>query len=256
MIESSPPSVLVLYGVIAIVAGFIDTLAGGGGLITVPALLLGGFSPLLSLGTNKLQGVFGTLVASASLIRKSQVTASSLLLPFSMSLVGGAFGSMAVRQMDAKSLDIIVPLVLASIALYFLLAPKAGEVERKPRLKEGYYASLVLPGIGFYDGFFGPGTGSFYALSGVSLRGWNLIRATANAKLFNLASSLASLAIFVQGSKVLWLLGLAMICGQVIGARLGSLVVMNGGAKIIRPTIVVVCVVMLGRYLWQKGLVF
>ncbi len=254
MLSSASPSVLALYGLVAVIAGFIDTLAGGGGLLTVPALLLGGFSPLQTLGTNKLQGVFGTFVATASLFRRSEVTALSAVLPFSMSLIGGAIGAVAVQQVNARSLDLAVPIVLVAIALYFLLAPKAGSVERKPRLHERGYSLFVLPSIGFYDGFFGPGTGSFYALTGVSLRGWDLVRATANAKLFNLASSLASLIIFIRGGRVMWLIGLAMICGQVVGARFGSTVVMKGGAKVIRPMIVVVCVVMLGRYMFQKGL--
>lgn len=235
------------------IAGFIDTLAGGGGLVTVPALLLGGIPPLQALGTNKLQGTCGALVASLNLLRRSKFVLRTIILPFFMALAGGTLGALLVQNIDSRALDFIVPVVLVGIAFYFLLAPKAGDVERQPRITERLYATMVLPLIGFYDGFFGPGTGSFYALSGVSLRGWDLIRATASAKLFNFASSLASLAVFIYNGEVAWLVGIVMICGQIVGARLGSSVVVSGGAKIIRPMIVIVSVIMLARYVWQKA---
>ncbi len=245
---------LITYGLVALLAGFIDTLAGGGGLITIPALLLGGIPSLEALGTNKLQGAVGTLVASLSLLGRSKLNLQSVILPFFMALTGGVAGAVSVQHINAATLDIVVPFVLIGIALYFLLAPKAGDVERNPRITEGSYVGLALPIIGFYDGFFGPGTGSFFALSGTGLRGWDLIRSTASAKIFNFASSLASLAIFIYDGKVLWLIGAAMIAGQLVGARLGAHAVVIGGAKAIKPAIVLVCLAMLCRYAWQKGI--
>jgi len=111
----------------------------------------------------------------------------------------------------------------------------------------------VVPGIGFYDGMFGPGAGSFFSMAGVALRGQNLVTATAHAKLLNFASNIAALAVFVAGGKVLWTVGAVMVAGQVIGAWAGSHAMVRGGAKLIRPVIVTVCFAMLGRYLWQKG---
>ncbi len=233
-------------------AGFVDTVAGGGGLITVPALLLGGYPPLSALGTNKLQGTCGVAMASFSLIRRLGLDIAPLAWPFAAVFAGGLGGALLVRHIDPRALDLIVPVVLLGIAIYFLLTPQAGHIERRPRLGQPVFMGGVLPLIGFYDGFFGPGTGSFFTLAGIILRGWDLIRATATAKIFNFASNFAALLIFIHGGAVIWRIGAAMILGQLIGAWLGARVIVRGGARIIRPMIVSVCVLMLGRYLWQR----
>jgi uncharacterized membrane protein YfcA len=246
-------SLLAAFGGAAVVAGFVDTIAGGGGLITVPALLLGGVPPLQVLGTNKLQGSFGVLVAAISLRSKAGLDAKSAAVSFSMAFLGGLLGAFLIQRVDTKALDVLIPVVLSGIALYFMLAPAASDVESKPRLARTPYEMIVLPCIGLYDGLFGPGAGSFYALSGVALRGLGLVRATASAKLFNFASNLASLGIFVHGGKVLWWIGGIMIGGQMIGARLGALAVHKGGEKLIRPMIILVCLAMLAKYVSQKA---
>src|SRR5690606_5670424 len=155
---------------------------------------------------------------------------------------------------QAEMLDIVIPVVLICIALYFLLAPNAGALESQPRLDRVAYQGAVVPSIGFYDGMFGPGTGSFFSLAGVALRGQNLVTATAHAKVLNFGSNIASLMVFIASGKVMWTVGAAMIAGQVIGAWAGAHAMVRGGTKLIRPMIVTVCFVMLGRYLWQKGL--
>ncbi|RJG07660.1 hypothetical protein D3870_18135 [Noviherbaspirillum cavernae] len=248
------PEILLILFSAAVVAGFVDTIAGGGGLITIPVLLLAQVPPLHALATNKLQGSFGSLTASTMLIRKGLVKFSDVRLLFLCSLIGGGLGAFAVQFVNVQALDVIIPVVLVTIALYFLLAPNAGAFERHPRITDATYRSTVVPIIGFYDGMFGPGTGSFFSLTGVALRGQNLITATANAKVLNFGSNIASLAVFILGGKVLWATGAAMVAGQVIGAWGGSHAVVRGGTRIIRPMIVTVCCVMLGRYLWQKGM--
>lgn len=253
MLTDSTTVPILLFGV-AMVAGFIDTLAGGGGLITIPALLLAQVPPVQALATNKLQGSFGTLTAAGMMLRKRLVRFTDVRAPFVCALLGGSAGAATVQLIDPGALDVVVPVVLIGIALYFLLAPKAGDADRAPRISESLYRRVVIPLIGFYDGVFGPGTGSFFSLAGVSLRGQNLVTATAFAKVLNFATNVASLAVFIAGGKVLWLTGAAMVAGQVIGAYAGSQVVVKGGTRIIRPLIVGVCVVMVGRYFWQKGL--
>lgn len=245
---------LALLFFVAMAAGFIDALAGGGGLITIPALLLVQIPPLLALGTNKLQGSSGSFTAALTMLRKRQVRFADVRIPFIAAFLGGALGAIAVQQIDPKALDAIIPLILLGIGFYFLLAPNAGEVDGKPRLGDGLYRFVVVPVIGFYDGFFGPGTGSFFSLVGVSLRGQTLISATAVAKVLNFATNFASLILFIAGGKVLWLVGLVMVCGQVIGAYAGTHAAIKGGARLIRPLIVVVCFSMVCRYFWQKGM--
>jgi len=246
--------ILLALFVAATLAGFLDAIAGGGGLITLPVLLLAQVPPLHALATNKLQGSFGSLTASLMVTRRGLVRWSEVRLLFLASLLGSGLGAVAVQFIHASTLDIVIPLVLAGIALYFLLAPNAGALDSKPRLAPGPYGAAVVPGIGFYDGMFGPGAGSFFSLAGVALRGQNLVTATAHAKLLNFASNVAALAVFIIGGKVLWTVGAVMVAGQVIGAWAGSHAMVRGGAKLIRPLIVTVCFIMLGRYLWQKGL--
>lgn len=248
------PEMLALLFTAATIAGFVDAIAGGGGLITIPVLLLAQLPPLHALATNKLQGSAGSLTAALMMIRRGLVRFSDVRVLFFCSLIGAAIGGFAVQFMHAQTLDIVIPIVLVVIALYFLLAPGAGKVDRQPRMKESTYRRLVVPVIGFYDGMFGPGTGSFFSLAGVALRGQNLITATANAKVLNFASNIASLAMFAAGGKVVWSAGAAMVAGQMLGAWGGSHAVVRGGTQLIRPMIVTVCCVMLGRYAWQKGL--
>ncbi|MES2354440.1 MAG: TSUP family transporter [Pseudomonadota bacterium] len=249
----SPDTLLILFCA-ATVAGFIDTIAGGGGLITIPTLLLAQVPVMHALATNKLQGSFGTLTATFMLMRKKLIRVSDVRVLFLYSLTGAGLGAAAIQFMRPQALDVMVPVVLIGIAFYFLLAPNAGDIDRQPRISESLYRKIVVPLIGFYDGMFGPGTGSFFSLAGVALRGQNLITATANAKVLNFASNLASLAVFIAGGKVVWIAGIVMASGQVIGAWAGSHAIVRGGTRLIRPMIVTVCFIMLGRYLWQKGL--
>ncbi|AVL71417.1 TSUP family transporter [Oligella urethralis] len=244
--------VLLLLFALAMLAGFVDTLAGGGGLITVPVLLLSGLPPIHALATNKIQSAFGTMVATGNMLRSRLIRFETIRFPFMMSLIGSALGTLLVQQLNVAVLDIVIPIVLVLIGLYFLLAKGAGAVERKPRMAERPFNLSVVPIIGFYDGLFGPGTGSFFSLANVALRGEKIIQATARAKAFNFASNIASAVVFIVGGKVVWSVGIAMMIGQVIGATLGSKVMISHGAKIIRPIIVSVCFLMVLRYLWDK----
>lgn len=248
------PEILAVLFVAATLAGFVDAIAGGGGLITIPVLLLAQVPPLHTLATNKLQGSFGSLTATLMMLRKGLIQFANVRLLFICSLIGAALGAFAVQFVSTKTLDVVIPAVLVAIALYFLLAPNAGAIDSKPRMTDGTYRGTVVPAIGFYDGMFGPGTGSFFSMAGVALRGQNLVTATANAKALNFASNLGSLLVFIFGGKVVWIAGAVMIAGQIVGAWGGSHAMVRGGTKLIRPMIVTVCVVMLGRYLWQKGL--
>lgn len=246
-------TLLMLFGA-ALVAGFTDAMAGGGGLLTVPALLLAQVPPLPALATNKLQGTLGSFSASLAMIRNGKVNIAETRGLFAAALGGGAAGTIAALSLDASALDIIVPVLLAGVACYFLLAPKVGETRRRARLGARTFSLTAVPAIGFYDGLFGPGTGTFFCLAGVSLRGQDLISATAAAKLMNFASNIASLTIFIAGGEVVWTAGAVMGAGQAIGAYAGAHAVIKGGSRWIRPVIVVVCLAMLARWLWRKGM--
>lgn len=236
-------------------AGFIDALAGGGGLITVPALLLTGLPPIAAIATNKLQGVFGTLTSSITVYKKRVVSRQDVFSLFFVSLAGAALGAFILLFIDAAKLQIIIPIVLVSIGLYFVFAPKMHDhIERTPKISRPIYRYVIVPLIGFYDGILGPGTGSFFATAGVALRGQNLIKSTSIAKFLNLASNLASLVVFIFSGDVVWLIGGIMIIGQILGGYLGSLAIVNGGTRFIKPLIIIMSFTMTGKYIYSVWL--
>ncbi len=235
----------------AAIAGFMDTLAGGGGLITIPALVVSGIPPLAALGTNKLQSSFGSGTASFLLFKRKKIHWYELRPLMIAAFIGSAIGTVIVQFIDAKVLGFIIPLVLVMIAVYFITAPYLKLDTAKPRISDKVYQKTVLPIIGVYDGMFGPGTGSFLAVSGVSLRGLELINATAIAKPLNFATNIASLIVFIFAGQIIWLAGFAMIAGQMLGAWMGSHYLFKVNPKILRILIVTLCLVMLGQY-WYK----
>lgn len=235
------PDLLLILAAVAFIAGFVDSIAGGGGLLTVPALLIAGMDPVTAIATNKLQGLFG--VSSSSLQYMKHGVTSVREMRWLM-LIGGAasvLGAIFVTGIPTEHLKAALPLVLLAIAVYVLLSPRLGDVEAEPRMKEGVFAGTVIPAIGFYDGAIGPGGGSFYALSFVGLRGDTILRATGKTKLVNFASNLGSFLLFAFAGKIVWLVGIVMALGSVLGARLGSSLAIKNGGKIIRPMLVLAC---------------
>lgn len=250
MLELAPFSaeILVFLFLIAIVAGFLDTLAGGGGLLTLPALILAGAPPLAALGTNKFQSTIGTATAALMMVKKGKVAPARIRPLMLTAFVGSALGSVAVQFIDSAALSVLIPVVLAGIALYFLISPAPATGRRAPGLSAGPYKNALTPAIGFYDGMFGPGTGSLYALAGVLGRGQTLIEATAAAKPLNFATNLASLLVFLAAGQVIWQAGLGMLLGQLIGAWLGAHCLFRINPAWLRVIIVLVCGGMLLRY--------
>ncbi|MFM2485650.1 TSUP family transporter [Celerinatantimonas yamalensis] len=240
---------MVFLFLVACVAGLIDTLAGGGGLLTVPALISSGIPPLIALGTNKFQGSVGSATASFVMLRNHRVRWADVRRLMAGSLIGAMLGTLLVQQLDTRWLSFIVPLVLALIALYFLFSPRPRQMAH-PRCSDRLYRRLVVPLIGAYDGFFGPGTGSFFALAGVSLRGQSLVDATAVAKTLNCASNVASLVVFLAAGHILWSAALVMLTGQLIGAWVGAHALFRINPNYLRYLVVIMSLSMLARYLW------
>jgi len=246
------PWLLGVLFLVALLAGFIDAIAGGGGLLTVPALLAAGLSPAQALATNKLQSVGGSFSASLYFIRRKAVDLREQKLNIALTFLGSISGALLVQHVMGDILRQLLPLLVIAIGLYFLLMPKIGEEDRQRRL-HGLPFALVAGGcVGFYDGFFGPGAGSFYALAFVTLCGYNLAKSTAHAKVLNFTSNLGGLLLFMLGGKVVWLVGLVMLAGQVCGARLGARMVLTRGQTLIRPMIVIVSAVMSAKLLYDS----
>jgi uncharacterized membrane protein YfcA len=235
--------------VVGIAAGWIDSIGGGGGLITVPVLLSLGLPPAEALGTNKLQAVFGSGSATWHYSRAGLIDFCAAIVGVVFTAVGAIAGALVVQHIRPDFLSAIIPFLLIAIALYFLFRPQLGATDAHPRMKAGAFHFLVGLVLGFYAGFFGPGTGSFRAMAYVMLLGLNLTRATAHTKLMNFASNAASLALFIAGGKAHWEAGLVMGLGQLLGARLGAKMVVARGAKFIRPIFIAVVLASSARLL-------
>ena len=229
-----------LLFIVALTAGFIDTIAGGGGLLTIPALLYIGLPPSSALATNKLQGTVGTLTSSFYFIKNKLVDVKEMKWMIFTSFIGSAIGTLAILWLDSSLLTRVMPFLLVGVGAYFLLSPKIGEVEKAKRISVVAYSFTLAFVIGFYDGFFGPATGSFFAVSIVFFLGAHLSKATAQAKVLNFVSNLSSLIFFILYGEIFWLVGCVMMCGQVVGALMASKMVVRKGAQIIKPLIVFV----------------
>ncbi|CAM3370047.1 TSUP family transporter [Thalassospira profundimaris] len=230
---------LVILFAVATLAGFVDAIAGGGGLITIPALLWAGVTPAQALATNKLQGSFGSFSASLNFIRKGHVDPRDMVLAIVLTFAGSALGTVLVQMLDPGILMTILPGLLILIALYFLFSPRVGDIDAHQMIGKATFAFTAGFGIGFYDGFFGPGTGSFFSIAFVALLGFNMTKATAHTKVLNFTSNFASLVMFIAGGEVVWIVGGVMAVGALIGAQIGSHMVMKVGARLVRPLLVV-----------------
>ena len=242
------PVVIVLLSVTALLAGTVDAIAGGGGLITLPALLAAGLPPHLALGTNKGQSVWGSAAALVAVWRADRVDRRQALYAFPLGLVGSLVGAELVLLI---SKDALRPIVLAMLfgAAILLLVRKPRRDEDMPTRKGAVIAGVLALVIGCYDGFFGPGTGTFLIVGFVALCGKSLVRATADAKVVNFASNLAAVAAFAREDSVMWKLSLPMAVGQLCGGVIGARLAMKGGAALIRIMVLIVSLALVVKLL-------
>lgn len=214
---------------------------------------MAGMPPALALGTNKLQACGGSFSASLYFIRQKAVNIKQVWLLLLITFIGAVCGTILIQQVDASIIKKILPFLILAIGIYFLLTPKLGDEDRRQRLSYTMFAFTAGLGIGFYDGFFGPGTGSLFSLACVTLLGFNLAKATAHAKVLNFTSNIASLIFFLIGGQIVWTVGLAMMAGQFIGANLGAKMVLSKGKALIRPMVVIMSFIMTAKMAYDQG---
>ncbi len=231
------PLVIGLLTLVATFAGTVDAMAGGGGLMTLPALLAAGLPPHVALGTNKGQSVWGSGVALITFWRAGHVDRRQAWFTFPVGFVGSLLGAQLVLWISKDALRpvVIAMLIGASVVLFIRRPAEAVEVRSRAWIAIGL--AFV---IGCYDGFFGPGTGTFLAVGFVALCGRTLLHATADAKVVNFAANLAAATAFAYEGTVLWEIALPMAAGQLVGARIGARLALKGGARLIRIAVLVV----------------
>ncbi len=224
----------------AFAAGMVDAIGGGGGLVTVPALLAAGLDPRVALATNKGQAVFGAVSSAASFGRHGAVTPERVKVAFAAGFVGSLLGALLLVTRRPEPLrPLVVALLLTALAV--ALVPR----DRLPRLTPKHPTVALVAvslGLGAYDGFFGPGVGSMLIAANVVLFHEPLVRASGNAKIVNLASNLAAFGLFAARGTILWRVALPMAVANALGASVGARLALKGGDKLVRR--VVVCVVL------------
>ena len=229
-----------VFFVAAFLGGFIDAIAGGGGLITLPAIMAMGVPPHLALGTNKLQGVFGSFTATLNFTKKGLINYKECFVGIVFTFIGALIGATLILFLNANFLKIIIPFLLIAIFMYTLFMPKIGESDRAAKMNERLFYVIFGLILGFYDGFFGPGAGSFWMFAMVALIGLNLKKAVAHTKALNFTSNIVALGVFVAGGQILWLVCFLTAVGQILGAYFGSNLVIKKEVKFIRTMFLIV----------------
>ena len=218
-----------------LLAGTVDAIAGGGGLISLPLLISIGLPAPVALGTNKLQASIGTFVATYNYFKNDLISLQIILKGLLFGFLGATAGSLTAQFLSSFILEKILPFLMLIIFLYTIYNPTLGLQDCKKRMKESLFFKIFGFGLGFYDGFLGPGTGSFWVIALVFFLGYNLSKATAYTKIFNLKSNIIATSWFMLGHNIDYKIGLIMACGQFLGGKIGSQLVILNGAKFVRP---------------------
>ena len=238
------PQVLALLGLAAATAGFVDAVVGGGGLVQLPALLLGipGASPVQVLATNKVASACGTAVSSATYYRRIRPDPRTFLPLMALALVGAFTGALAASRIPREAFEPIVLVALVVVGAYVLLRPELGEGTdlRFDGHRHLVAAMAVGFAIGLYDGVLGPGTGSFFVFALVGLLGYDFLQASAKARLANLATNIGALLLFIPSGAVLWDVGLLMGACNLVGGYVGARTAVARGARFVRVFFIVV----------------
>jgi len=248
---SVAPTTLAILAGVAFLAGFIDAIAGGGGLLTTPALLTAGLPPHLVLGTNKLSSTFGSGIASFTYYRRKLFQPRQWVHALVCTGIGSLLGAGVAHYLPAEWLNKMLPVIVFACGLYLLFGgtPKAPLDSNAP-VRKKWQAPQGL-GLGFYDGVAGPGTGAFWTVSSLLLYPIDLVKASGVARSMNFVSNAAALAVFIASGQVDWIIGLTMGISLMAGAFLGARTAINGGAAFIRPVFITVVLALTVRLAWQ-----
>ena len=237
-------TVLALLALAALFAGFVDAVVGGGGLVQLPALVLGlpGASPVQVLATNKLASICGTSVSSVTYYRRVRPHAGTFLPLMGLAFVGSLLGAVLASHIPAEAFTPIVLVALVLVGAYVLFKPDLGDVTALRFAGHRHTAIAMAAGlvIGFYDGALGPGTGSFFVFSLVGFLGYSFLEASAKARMANWATNLAALCVFIPQDAVMWRTGLVMGAANLLGGYVGVRTAVARGTRFVRIFFIVV----------------
>lgn len=221
-------------------AGFVDAVAGGGGLISIPALTLTGIPIALVLGTNKIQSSIGTAVASYNYYRDGLINLKTVYRGLILGFIGAVCGAVTVNHVSNQFMSYVVPFLMLAVFLFNLFNRKLGIEPGNKRMQETLFFSLFGFIFGFYDAFFGPGVGNFWIMAIVFFLGYTFLNASGYAKVLNLKSNLFALAVFLYYGNVNYTFGAVMAIGSICGGYLGAKAVILKGSKLVRPFFMII----------------
>jgi uncharacterized protein len=248
-----PAALTLLLSAVSFFAGFIDSIAGGGGLLLLPALLFAGIPPQWVLGTNKLAGTVGTAMALVNFIRSKKIIWRVVSFGIFFSLIGSLIGSKTALYFSNEMLGKIM-LFLLPLAMLATLAPKkVSSIDKEELSARAFYFKipLICFVLGFYDGFFGPGTGSFLIMAFYLWIGLDLVEASATAKVFNLTSCLSALVVFMLEQKVLFALGIPLAIANLAGNYVGSTLAIRNGSPLVKTCLIISLVILFSSLLMK-----
>lgn len=256
MIEGLAPVTVGLLLLAALAAGWVDAVSGGGGLLQLPSLLVAlpsGSPPAQALGTNKLSSIIGTAAAARTYARQVTLDLRTALPMAGAAFLGSAAGSALATRLPAGAFRPVILVALVGVWTWTLLRPAMGAQDalRWDGRRHRAVAVVAGLGIGFYDGLIGPGTGSFLLIVLVAVLGYSFLSASATAKLVNLGTNAASIAVFGATGNVLWLLGAAMGACNLVGAVIGARMAIRRGSGFVRVVFLAVVGALIARLAWE-----
>lgn len=244
IINFTSPVQMILLCLTSIIAAIVDTLGGGGGLVTLPVLFMMGFPPAVVLGTNRLQACVGECSAAIYFMRHGRIQIKDLMTGFLFTMIGSTAGSISIQYIQPGILNKFIPFLLLAIFLYMVFLGKLIQEKPKQRLSTLSFYLIFGSSIGFYNGFLGPGTGSFWVIALMFFLGYDLKKATLYGKPLNFSGDFASLICFMIIGAINYRIALVMSVGQLIGTRVGATLVIHKGTKIIRPVFITMAFIM------------
>lgn len=253
-LAAADPWTLLLLVAGGLLAGFVDAVVGGGGLVQLPVVLMvPGLSPVQALATNKMGSVFGTATSAVTYYRRTTARLRPALPMAGVAFLGAFGGASVASLLPTAVFKPIILVALVGVMAFTLLRPSAGELDRPelPPVRQAVYSVLVGAVIGFYDGVLGPGTGSFLIIAMITLLGYSFLRASAQAKVVNLATNLGALVLFALHGSIVPLFGLVLGAANMLGGWLGARSAVSGGNRFIRTVFVVVVSALICKVGWD-----
>ncbi|MBI0577893.1 TSUP family transporter [Neobacillus cucumis] len=242
------PTLLVILVVFGFLAAFIDSVVGGGGLIALPALLFTGLSPAAAVATNKLAGTIGSLTSTIMFYRSGKLDIKSVYKLFPLTFIGSMIGAWTVHLMNPELLKPLMLVMLAAVAIYTIFKKDWGSISSVRKLSFQHMALFIFAilAIGFYDGFLGPGTGSFLMFAFLMI-GFDFLKAAGNAKFLNFGSNIAALIMFMFLGQVNYAYGIPMGIAQIAGSIVGSRFAIKRGSGYVRALFITVTFLLLAK---------